>query len=93
MENSIKNQILKVVSDNVVCYFANSISSTNFVDKHIRPINSVSEEMEDKITDILAEYNREWDNADCDEEGATQEQDKELDVIIEKCSKEISNLF
>ena len=89
MKNSIQNQIVEVVSNNVVDYFANSITSSDFVENHIRPITDVSEEQESKITDILSEYNRDWDNADCDAEGATKEQDLELDSIIEKCAKAI----
>ena len=92
MENSIQNQVVEVVSNNVVDYFANSINSSDFVQKHIRPIVTVSEEQEEKISDILSEYNKDWDNADCDSEGATKEQDAELDRIIEKCSKAIANV-
>lgn len=93
MKNSIQNQVVEVVSNNVVDYFANSITSSDFVQKHIRPIVTVSEEQEEKISDILAEYNRDWDNADCDAEGATQEQDTELDRIINECSKAIANVI
>ena len=93
MKNSIKNQVIKVVSNNVVDYFANSITSSNFVQKHIRSIVTVSEDQEKKISDILSEYNRYWDDAECDLEGATKKQDAELDRIIEKCSKAIANVF
>lgn len=92
MKNSIQNQVVEAVTNNVVDYFANSITSSDFVQKHIRPIVTVSEEQEEKISDILAEYNRDWDNTDCDLEGATAEQDAELDRIIEKCSKAIANV-
>ena len=93
MKNSIQNQVVEVVSNNVVDYFANSITSSDFVQKHIKPIVKVSEEQAEKISDILAEYNRDWDNADCDAEGATQEQDIELDRIIDECSKAIANVI
>lgn len=92
MKNSIKKQVIKVVSNNVVDYFANSITSSNFVQKHIRSIVTVSEDQEKKISDILSEYNRDWVNADCDSEGPTKKQDVELDRIIEKCSKAIANV-
>ena len=92
MENSIQNQVVEVVSNNVVDYFTNSITSSDFVQKHIKTIVTVSEEQEEKISDILSEYNRDWDNADCDSEGATKEQDAELDRIIDKCSKAIANV-
>ena len=92
MENSIQNQVVEVVSNNVVDYFSNSITSSDFVQKHIKSIVTVSEDQEEKISDILSEYNRDWDNADCNSEGATKEQDAELDRIIEKCSKAIADV-
>lgn len=93
MKNSIQNQVVKVVANNVVDYFANSITSSDFVKKHIRSIVTVSEYQEKKISDILSEYNRYWDDAECDPEGPTKKQDAELDRIIEKCSKTIANVF
>ena len=93
MKNSIQNQVVEVVFSNVVDYFANSITSSDFVQKHIRPIVTVSEDQEEKISDILSEYNREWNNADCDAEGATKEQDAELDRIIEDAAFSIAELF
>jgi spore germination protein YaaH len=92
MKNSIQNQVVEGVSNNVVDYFSNSITSSDFVEKHIKTIVTVSEEQEEKICDILAEYNRDWDNADCDAEGATQEQDAELDIIIDNCAKAIADV-
>ena len=91
MKNSIQNQVVEAVSNNVVDYFANSITSSDFIEKHIKAITPVSKDVEIKIADILAEYNQDQDNAECDAEGATQEQDKELDIIIDKCSKAIAN--
>ena len=93
MENSIKKQVEEVVSNNVGDYFSNSISSVDFVEKHIREVVSVSTGQEEIICNILAEYQNNWNSADCDGEGATREQDMALDEIIEKCGKEIINLF
>ncbi len=92
MKNSIQNQVVEVIENNIVDYFANSISASDFVDKFIRPIINVTEEQEGEITNIMAAANRDWDNADCDSEGATQEQDAELDRIIEECSKAIADV-
>lgn len=92
MKNSIQNQVAEAVSNNVVDYFANSITSSDFVEKQIRTIVTISEDQEEKICDIIAEYNRDWDNADCDAEGATQEQDAELDRIIDNCAKAIADV-
>lgn len=43
----------------------------------------------DEQTQIMAIYNREWDNVEVDPEGPNAEQDKELDDIIERCAKEV----
>jgi len=88
-----QDQVTEVVSNNVAEYFANSITSTDFIENHIKPISSVSEEQEEKICQILKESQQDWDSAECDAEGATQEQNKALDLIIYKCATEISHLF
>ena len=93
MENSKQKQIEEVVYENVVRYFVNSITSHGFIEKYIRPITDVSDEQEEKICEILAEYNREWDAAPCDEDGATHEQIVNLDKIIDNCSCNISVLL
>lgn len=46
----------------------------------------------DRQREIIAMYNKEWDDVEVDPEGATPEQDKELDGIIEKCAQEVFNL-
>lgn len=91
MRNSIKNQVEEAVSNNVVDYFADLITSSDFVERHIRTILTLSEEQEEKIRDILAEYNMDWNSADCDAEGPTQEQDEELNKIINDCAKAIAD--
>lgn len=92
MKNSIKKKTRESVENNVVDYFANSISSFDFVEKYIIPITSVSEEQQEEICNILSEYNSDWENADCDPEGATQKQDAELFRIIEGCANAIANV-
>lgn len=89
----VKKEIIETVSNNVIDYFANSISASNFIEKHIKSITTVSDAQEEKICNILSEYDREFANADCDEEGATREQDAELDRIIEKCANAIYEIF
>ena len=42
------------------------------------------------ITDILGEYQREWNAAPCSEEGPADEQDKDLDEIVLNCAREIA---
>lgn len=84
MKNEIKNQLTEVIENNLVEYFANSISSSRFIDEFIRPITSVTEDQEEEIANIMAEANRDWDNAECDVEGATREQDILMDKILEK---------
>lgn len=43
----------------------------------------------DRFDDILAEFTREWEDAECDEEGATPEQDAILDKILSDTAQEI----
>ena len=90
MNNSIKNQVAEAVSNNVAEYFAELINSSDFIEKHIGKIVTVSEDNEAKICNILAEYSMDWNSADCDAEGATQEQDAELNRIIDDCAKDIA---
>lgn len=42
-------------------------------------------EATDERIETLKEYHREWDNADCDEEWATKEQEETMDKILEDC--------
>jgi hypothetical protein len=82
MENQ-KENLRKSITDNITDYFANSISSSDFIDKFIKPFVPISEEQEQEITTIISEYNNDWDNAECDPEGATEQQALLLDEIIE----------
>lgn len=93
MKNSIENQVAEAVADNVVDYFANLITSYYLVDEHIRPIIPVSDEQEENICAILAQHDIDWNTADCDADGPTQEQDEELDKIIKQCAEEIAKLL
>ena len=78
----------------MINYLSGANSTTEFINEIIRPLlTSVSEEQEQKISDILSEYNREWENADCDAEGATKEQNTNLDRIIEDAAFSIAELF
>jgi hypothetical protein len=93
MKNSIKNRIVDVISNNLVYFFANSITASDFVENHIKSITDVTEKQETRITDILFEYKQDWDNVDCDSEGATKKQDSELDSIIDKCTQTITYIL
>lgn len=93
MENSVYNQVISWVQDSLIDYFGYSIAPTDFVEKHIRTIVRVSEVQEKQICNILAEYDRDWQAADCDAEGPTEEQKAEFDKIIENCSYDIAHLL
>lgn len=49
----------------------NSISISKYLNKD-----------EESVTEILVKAQRDWDDAECDDEGATPEQDREMDNII-----------
>ena len=90
---NLKNKIEKTLEVEMINYLSFAKTEIEIINEIIRPLTSVSEEQEQKISDILDLTQQEWNNADCDAEGATQEQDAELDRIIEECSKAIAELF
>lgn len=77
------------IENNLVNYYANSITSSDFVNNHMRKFVSIDEEKEEKICDVLAQSQRGWDNIECDAEGATQEQDAEMDKYLEEVTSGI----
>lgn len=87
LENT--NAFTSEIENNLVNYYANSITSSDFVNNRIRKFVSIDEEKEEKICDVLAQSQRGWDNIECDAEGATKEQDAEMDKYIEKVTLEI----
>ena len=46
----------------------------------------------DREAAILNYYEREWEACPCDPEGATPEQEAELDAILTKCAEELRTL-
>lgn len=90
----MKRKELKAAIDGyVVEYFANMISAEAFIDTHIKPYVPVNDEKAEKIRVILAEGAREWDAAPCDPEGASKEQNKFLDAIIDDVFVSIIRLY
>ena len=89
----MKNKIEKTLEVEMITYLSFAKTEIEFINEIIRPLTSVSEEQEQKISDILDLTQREWDNVDCDAEGATQEQDAELDRVIEDAAFSIAELF
>ena len=77
------------IENNLVNCYANSITSSDFVENHIRKFVSVDEQKEEKICDVLAESQRGWDSLECDKEGATKEQDAEIDKHLAELTAEI----
>lgn len=90
---NLKNEIKKEVEVNMIDFLSNAKSEIEIINEIIRPLTSVSEEQEQAIADILSLTQQEWDNADCDAEGATKEQDAALDKIIEDAANSIAELF
>lgn len=69
------------LSHNEVCdmlthYAANAISSSDIAEK-------LNKENDVEVATILGQFQREWDAVECDAEGCTAEQDKELDSILD----------
>jgi hypothetical protein len=85
------NAVVKEKATNyVIEYFACILGINDFIK---RLDVQVSEEQEEQIANILGEYSRQWDDAPCDDEGATAEQDANFDRIIDECATEIAKLF
>ena len=89
----LKNKIEKTLEVEMINYLSNTSDSSTAIIEVLRPLTSVSEEQEQAITDILNLTQQEWDDADCDDEGATKEQDAVLDKIIEDAACSIAELF
>ena len=89
----LKNKIKMEVEVGMIDYLSNAKSAASITNEVIRPLTEVSEEQEQKISDILNSTQQEWDDADCDAEGATKEQDAALDKIIEDAANSIAELF
>jgi len=83
-------EIKKSIEANMINY---AFSSNALINEVIRPLTEVSEEQEQAIDDILCLTQQEWNDADCDAEGATKEQDVVLDKIIEDAAISIAELF
>ena len=82
------------IENNLVNYFANDISSQEFVKKHILNQTTIElgEKKEAEICEILAKSQSDWDAMPCDAEGATKEQDAKIDSFLNKISNEILDI-
>ena len=74
-----KNSII----DMLTAYAANSISGCDIAEKLNKD--------EDEVFNILREFQKEWDEAPCDEDGPTREQDEHMDGILENYAQELMN--
>ena len=82
------------IENNLVNYFANNISSQEFVNKHILNQTTIElgEKKEAEICEILAQSQSDWDAMPCDAEGATKEQDAKMDTFLSKISNDILDI-
>jgi len=62
----------------ILSYFSNSINTFDLMKKL-----GLNGKTEDEVSEILKEAQKDWNDAPCDNEGATREQDAKLDLIIE----------
>lgn len=83
------------IESQLVNYYGNTINMDTFIERVILPHFQVSVEKIEEIQDLVSESQFGWDNLDCDIEGATTAQQKEIDrflsetidTIIEICLK------
>lgn len=79
----MKNTITQLeVCELLIDYSGNIISSSELADKIGKTDNA-------EVANILKEFQREWDEAPCDEEGATKEQDAYIDSILENYANQL----
>ncbi len=79
----MKNKI-KQVSELLVEYLSNMINTSDVAEKL-----SITEE---KLEQILKDTQQDWEDADCDKEGATKEQEAKMDLILERAAEKIIRL-
>jgi hypothetical protein len=84
-----KEKIRTAIENNLVLYYANSLSAYQFIDKYIRVYHNISEEQEEAIHDIFAQSKVVWSKLECDLEGPSKEQNEEMDKHLEEVTKEI----
>lgn len=80
---SMKNTITQSeVIDLLTGYSSNGISSSDIAGR-------LGLDNDLRVAEILGQFQREWDNAPCDDEGATKEQDEYLDSILESAADKL----
>jgi hypothetical protein len=85
----MKNQVKSLLQDYIMDYYSNSITASKLIETCISPYNTINSVQDEKIHEILIKSNIDWNNAPCDSEGATAEQDLFMDGIIYICIKDI----
>jgi hypothetical protein len=69
---------MKTLEKDLIDYFSNSIS----IDQIIENIGNLPSDKIESITQVIKESNQDWENAPCDDEGPTAEQNERLDEIV-----------
>lgn len=80
MKNLSKDQIV----NSLINYAANVPDHT---------LEELRDEYGNSISSVLVEFDREWNNAPCDPEGATAEQDANLDSILDRYADDIIEII
>ena len=83
---SDQNAAYYTICDALVNYSSNSISIDSIVE-------SIGAKDVDAVSDILSQFQRDWDAVECDSEGANSEQDAELDRIFSYYADKILDLI
>lgn len=70
------------VIDLLTGYSSNGVSSSDIAER-------LGLDNDLRVAEILGQFQREWDSAPCDDEGATEEQDEYLDNILESAADKL----
>jgi len=96
MERSeLKKEMLFPVLEGLLWeHFSNVIDLDTLIEKSITPlIGEITEEEWWKISKISGEAEREVMSVECDEDGATTEQNAEMDKIVHNCMCDIFDIL
>ena len=85
----MKNKFRRKIEDDLIEYFANSMTSHQLITENISAFGEISNEIEENICNLLAHSQRGWDAIECDAEGATASQDAEMDKFLKQVAQEI----
>lgn len=85
----MRKEMFNLLTANLDLWFCHIIDSDTLIERVTKPFMDISEEQESEVYDIIASYQRDYDNVECEDEGLSWEQERELEDIVIKCAEEV----